>query len=159
MIRLFKRIFGSKHVRCKPVIFDGVLDNSNVPIHGQKPYYATKYAACADLEVPKNVTVPAGKAVKVNLLIGFMIPKGYKLLMYPRSSLLIKKGLIQPVSVIDQDYSGQPVHAPLFNPGTTDITLVIGERIAQIECVPAYDCLSWCRYNEKRNGGFGSTGQ
>lgn len=164
MLGLIKKLLcmlGRKTVRCNPVIFDDVLGNGNVPIFGQKPYYATKYAACADLAVPRNVVVQAGKAVKINMLIGFMIPKGYKLLMYPRSSLLIKKGLIQPTSVIDQDYSGQPVHVPLFNPGAKDVTIVAGERVAQIECVPVYECRSWAKSSNTRNkvdGAFGSTG-
>ena len=129
---------------------------------GIMPIYKTKGAACADIAIPDEVVVPAGKSVLVDLWIGFEIPEGYKIIMYPRSSLLIKKCLIQPTSIIDQDYSGQRVYAPLFNPTTKDIKLEAGERIAQIECVPVYDCTEWRHCNIERksvNGGFGSTGE
>lgn len=125
------------------------------------PLYATKDAACADLAIPENVIIPAKSAVKVNLLIAFNIPKGYKIVMYPRSSLLIKKSILQPVSIIDSDYSGQYVHAPLYNLTDKDIKLSAGERICQIECVPAYHCFDWASTNVARDtiqGGFGSTG-
>lgn len=127
--------------------------------HGVVPVYQTELAACADVALPKQVIVPAHKAVKIDLLIGFDIPEDCKILMYPRSSLLIKKNLIQPVSVIDADYSRQHVHVPFFNPTDEDILLESGERVAQIECVPRYDTVSWIHKHEKRTGGFGSTGK
>lgn len=145
-------LFGTEHM---------VENRRKIVPKGIMPVYKTKEAACADIAVPDEVIVPAGKSVMVDLWIGFEIPKGYKIIMYPRSSLLIKKGLIQPVSIIDSDYSGQRVHAPLFNPTTQDIKLEAGERVAQIECVPVYDCTEWNHENTERasvNGGFGSTG-
>lgn len=129
---------------------------------GIMPVYKTLGAACADIAVPEEVIIPANQSVMIDLWIGFEIPEGYKIVMYPRSSLLIKKGLIQPVSIIDADYSGQRVHAPLFNPTDKDIKLKAGERVAQIECVPVYDCQDWKHEKVERasvNGGFGSTGE
>lgn len=154
----------TKKVECGCYLFgeEQLVENRKklVP-KGIMPVYKTKGAACADIAVPEDVIIPAGKSVMVDLWIGFEIPVGYKVVMYPRSSLLIKKGLIQPVSIIDQDYSGQRVHAPLFNPGKEDVKLEKGERVAQIECVPVYDCTEWLHDNttrDKVNGGFGSTG-
>ena len=72
--------------------------------------------------------------------------------------MLIKKGLIQPVSIIDSDYSGQHVHIPFVNITDEPVELDKGERVAQIECVPAYDCVDWSRIEKERDGGFGSTG-
>lgn len=128
-------------------------------VHGIKPVYMTKGAACADVATPFDIKVPAHSAVKADLWIGFEIPKGWKVLMYPRSSLLIKKGLIQPVSIIDSDYSGQHVHVPLYNPTDSDIIIEAGERVAQVECQPYYDCGDWKHEEAERGaGGFGSTG-
>ena len=127
-------------------------------IIGLQPVYQTKKAACADLAMPYPATIPPQSVMKFDLWIGFEIPEGYKIIMYPRSSLLTKKKLVQPVSIIDKDYSGQHIHVPLVNFTNEPIELDKGERIAQIECVPAYDCVDWTRIECDRIGGFGSTG-
>ena len=94
----------------------------------------------------------------VPLQIGFDIPNGYKIVMYPRSSLMIKYGIVQPTSIIDSDYSGMEVHAPLYNTSNKRIELPAGTRVAQIECVPVCDCADWPHESTERTGGFGSTG-
>lgn len=130
-------------------------------VHGVMPVYMTKGAACADVALPFDLVIRAHTSVKEDLWIGFEIPKGYKIIMYPRSSLLIKHGLMQPVSIIDSDYSGQRVHVPLYNLTDKDVHLPKGTRVAQIECVPCYDCQDWEHSQTERaqvNGGFGSTG-
>ena len=129
-------------------------------IKGKIPVYGTEYAACADVALPEDVIIRYREVKKIDLCIGFIIPKGYKIIMYPRSSLLIKKGLFSPVSIIDQDYSGQRVHVVLANLlKDYDVDLKAGERVAQIECVPAYHCSSWITTENERTGGFGSTGE
>lgn len=144
----------SLKVYCECELYEDTEGN-----HGIMPVYSTEDAACADVALPKQLVIPNHTAVKEDLLIGFRIPKGYKIVMYPRSSLLIKKNLIQPTSIIDADYSGMHIHVPLFNPTDEDIVLERGERVAQIECVPRYDSVSWLRRDTKREGGFGSTGK
>ena len=143
-----------KNVTCPCEIFTDEEGN-----HGALPAYQTKLAACADVCLPKQVVIHAHEAVKIDLLIGFGIPEDMKIMMYPRSSLLTKKGLIQPTSIIDADYSHQHVHAPLYNPTEQDVMLERGERVAQIECVPRYITNEWPRKNVEREGGFGSTGK
>ena len=126
--------------------------------HGALPAYQTKLAACADVCLPKQVVINPGPC-KIDLLIGFDIPEDMKIMMYPRSSLLVKKGLIQPTSIIDADYSHKHVHVPFYNPGTKPVILERGERVAQIECVPRYSTNEWPRIDAEREGGFGSTGK
>lgn len=138
---------------CEYLIFRDEDGNKGIP-----PVYQTKLAACADVAMPKRIIVPPLSTAKIDLLIGFSIPDNMKIIMYPRSSLLIKKRVIQPVSIIDADYSGQHVHIPLYNPTNSSIIFEGGERVAQIECVPRYDVASWNRKEEERIGGFGSTG-
>ena len=152
----------TKKISCPAYLFyekDNLGCRKKDGIIGLAPIYKTKLAACADIAVPMKVVIPAHKFVRVDLWLGFEIPEGYKIIMYPRSSLLDKKGLMQPTSIIDADYSGQRVHAPLFNMTDEDVVLEKGERVAQIECVPRYDCDDWLRDNVDRGfGGFGSTG-
>ena len=83
---------------CKPIIFKDEVGNS-----GHMPVYMTKEAACADVTLPCDVTIYPGEVVKIDLLIGFEIPNGYKLVMYPRSSLLFNNSVLSPTSTIDSD--------------------------------------------------------
>lgn len=153
----------TKKVSCPAYLFyekDNLGCRKKDGIIGLTPIYKTKLAACADIAVPTDVVIPAHKYVRIDMWLGFEIPEGYKIIMYPRSSLLDKYGLIQPVSIIDADYSGQRVHAPVYNLTDKDIHLKKGDRIAQIECVPRYDTDDWLRDNVDRGiGGFGSTGE
>lgn len=139
-------------IQCPVILFDG----------GIMPVYKTKKAACADLAVPVNIIIPPHKSVIIGLKVGFEIPDNMKIVMYPRSSLLAKYGLFQPTSIIEPDYNGQEVHAPLFNGTNEEVVLEAGDRVCQIECVPRYDCTSWDHEDVERatvNGGFGSTGK
>ena len=129
----------------------------------------TKGAACADMFLPADVTIPPmdiSKSLKDNIIkvpldVSFDIPSGFKIVMYPRSSLLIKRGLIQPVSIIDEDYHGK-VHAPLVNITNEPIELKAGERLVQIElqlAMPKGIC-DWDTVESERDqNGFGGTGK
>ena len=129
----------------------------------------TKGAACADMFLPADVTIPPmdinkslkDNIVKVPLDVSFDTPSGFKIVMYPRSSLLIKRGLIQPVSIIDEDYHGN-VHAPLVNITNEPIELKAGERLVQIElqrAMPKVIC-DWDTVESERDqNGFGGTGK
>jgi len=126
--------------------------------NGIEPVYKTKEAACADVTLPERLVLKAGEIKMVSLQIGFEIPNGFKIVMYPRSSLMIKYGLVQPTSIIDSDYSGMEVHVPLYNTSDRRIELPKGTRVAQIECCPVCDCTDWKHESTERTGGFGSTG-
>ena len=126
---------------------------------GFMPVYKTKEAACADVLLPEDILINPGRTYKIPLDISFDIPIGFKIVMYPRSSLLVKYSIMQPTSIIDSDYSGMEVHVPLFNAGDCAIAFKRGDAIAQIECVPKYDCMDWIHKQEVRTGGFGSTGK
>ena len=127
--------------------------------HGIKPEYQTKEAACADVALPERLVLKAGEIKMIGLQIGFEIPSGFKIVMYPRSSLMIKYGLIQPTSIIDSDYSNMEVHVPLYNTSNKRVELPAGTRVAQIECVSVCDCGDWSHKSNERTGGFGSTGK
>lgn len=139
---------------CKPIIFKDEVGNS-----GHMPVYMTKEAACADVTLPCDVTIYPGEVVKIDLLIGFEIPNGYKLVMYPRSSLLFNNSVLSPTSIIDSDYSGKHVHWPAVNVGKGYAKFEAGTRVAQIELVPCTQVANWGRKDAERAGGFGSTGE
>ena len=135
---------------CKPIILGP---------NGKVPVYKTKQAACADVFLPEDVTIEPGKVACPGLQLGFEIPAGNKIVMYPRSSLLVKFGIIQPTSIIDADYSGMEIHAPLYNATDKPVTLKAGDRVAQIELQPYTRVLDWKFESNERTGGFGSTGE
>ena len=135
---------------CKPIILGP---------NGKVPVYKTQSAACADVFLPEDVTIEPGKVACPGLQLGFDIPAGCKIVMYPRSSLLVKRGIVQPTSIIDADYSGMEVHVPMLNSTSEPITLKAGERIAQIEVQVYLRVLDWNFEPTKRTGGFGSTGE
>ena len=135
---------------CKPIILGP---------NGKVPVYKTKQAACADVYLPEDVTIEPGKVACPGLQLGFEIPAGNKIVMYPRSSLLVKFGIIQPTSIIDADYSGMEIHAPLYNATDKPVTLKAGDRVAQIELQEYSRVLDWNFESNKRTGGFGSTGE
>lgn len=86
------------------------------------------------------------------------------LLIYPRSSLAVKKGLrlTNSVAVIDADYYGNPnndghIMIPLFNFSSHTVHLDKGERIAQ-GIFTKYLLTSDDQATGERKGGYGSTG-
>ena len=135
---------------CKPIILGP---------HGKVPVYKTKQAACADVFLPEDVTVEPGKVACPGLQLGFNIPAGNKIVMYPRSSLLVKFGIMQPTSIIDADYSGMEIHVPLYNTTDKPVTLKAGDRVAQIELHEYERVLDWNFEDNERTGGLGSTGE
>ena len=135
---------------CKPIILGP---------NGKVPVYKTKQAACADVYLPEDVTIEPGKVACPGLQLGFEIPAGNKIVTYPRSSLLVKFGIIQPTSIIDADYSGMEIHAPLYNATDKPVTLKAGDRVAQIELQEYSRVLDWNFESNERTGGFGSTGE
>lgn len=135
---------------CKPIILGP---------NGKVPVYKTKQAACADVYLPEDVTIEPGKVACPGLQLGFEIPAGSKIVMYPRSSLLVKFGIIQPTSIIDADYSGMEIHAPMYNVTDKPVTLKAGDRVAQIELQEYSRVLDWNFESNERTGGFGSTGE
>ena len=135
---------------CKPIILGP---------NGKVPVYKTKQAACADVYLPEGITIEPGKVACPGLQLGFEIPADCKIVMYPRSSLLVKFGIIQPTSIIDADYSGMEIHAPLYNATDKPVTLKAGDRVAQIELQKYSRVLDWDFEPVERTGGFGSTGE
>lgn len=139
-------------------MYVGTTVHTDGDVAGIPPTYATKEAACADVAVPDTVIIKPHETVRTDLMLSFIISNGHKIVMYPRSSLLYKHGIMMPVSIIDSDYHGH-VHAVMHNVTDEPVRFEKGTRVAQIECTPTYETVEWKRSKTEREGGFGSTGE
>ena len=134
------------------------------------PAYANESDACMDLKV--RIEHPCGqfylqpngtKVFKTG--IKAQIPENYVMLIFPRSSLGVKKKcrLMNGTGVIDSGYRDE-IKLPIHNFGEQSIEFVDGERIAQFMIIPRPKLeLVAVADDEKfrngdRGGGIGSTG-
>lgn len=130
------------------------------------PEIQTSGSAGADLHacVDKDVIVRPGETVKIPTGIAMAIPEGYGGFVFARSGLATKKGLApaNKVGVIDSDYRGE-IMVALHNHSNEIVTIVEGERIAQIVFLPiltpAFNEVKDLDSTERNTGGFGSTGE
>lgn len=147
------------------------------------PTYATNGSAAMDLYSPIEFTIHPGETIVVPLGIKVNIPRGYALLIQPRSGMSIKTKLRIPNTpgLIDSDYHEELalifenisnhivgsnitedgiVLAPLYG---SDYTIGKGERCAQMRLVevPTIDWVpvdSIGNFENNHGAGFGSTG-
>jgi dUTP pyrophosphatase len=123
-------------------------------------------AACFDLHVVQALSDDIGFTVHTGLSIA--LPKGYGMLIFPRSGLGSKLGLTlrNGTGVIDSDYRGEillKLTRTYMGHGTEiGLALQPGSRIAQamIIQVPEVEMLEVDELPEsvRGTGGFGSTG-
>ncbi|MDY0075440.1 MAG: dUTP diphosphatase [Acholeplasmataceae bacterium] len=129
------------------------------------PKRATQGSAGYDLSAIQEVTIKPWEIAFVPTGLKAMMQKDEVLLIYPRSSLAIKKGLMMSnsVGVIDQDYYGNKeneghIMIPLINIKSHDVTIKAGERIAQ-GIFTNFNKTSDDEIKQAtRQGGFGSSG-
>lgn len=135
--------------------------NENINI----PKRATKYSAGYDIESAEDLTVKPGEIVKVKTGLKVEIPSDEVLLIHPRSSLGIKKGLItsNAVGVVDADYYNNAdneghLMIPLYNFSQNEVKIQKGERIAQ-GIFQKFYLTDDDEVENERTGGFGSSGK
>ena len=130
------------------------------------PTYGSEFAAGADLyaAVEESVTIAPSETKLIPTGIAMEIPVGYAGFIYARSGLASKKGLApaNKVGVVDADYRGE-VMVALHNHGTTEQTIEMGERIAQMVIAPFITAnfieSETLEDTVRGAGGFGSTGR
>jgi dUTP pyrophosphatase len=104
----------------------------------------------------ETALVPSGFAIHIG-------DSGWCALIVPRSGLGHKQGLVMGnlVGVIDADYQG-PLMISCWNRGNADVTIGVGDRIAQLLLVPVgkprLTVVAEFTPSERGQGGFGSTG-
>lgn len=128
------------------------------------PQYGSADAAGADLCSIEEITIAPGETKLVHTGLAMAIPQGYGGFIFARSGLATKRGLApaNKVGVVDADYRGE-VMVALYNQGSTEQTILKGERIAQMVFLPCpqatLDLCDSLEETERGNGGFGSTGR
>lgn len=150
--------------------FEAIDQNSTVPIK------ATKGSAGYDLYVEKEVVnIPPhiqlingnlhyNKPVLISTGVRAIFPSDEALLIFPRSSLFKRYGLMltNSVGVVDSDYN-QEIFISVINMSSETVIIPKGERIAQGVFIK-YQEISYLLGNissdmfNVRTGGFGSTG-
>lgn len=127
------------------------------------PVRATSKSAGYDFRALEGYTLKPGETHFFATGLKAMMNDDEVLLVFPRSSLAIKKGLrlTNSVAVIDADYYGNPsndghIMISLFNFSDHDVTIEAQERIAQ-GIFMKYLTTEDDKAEAKREGGFGST--
>lgn len=164
--------------------------NITVPIelcsdNAKVPAYAHLTDAGADIYVSEDVVIHPGETKLISTDIKLAIPRGYAMMVYPRSgrSLNSKLRLGNSVGVIDSSYRGSigiiadnidpPIRSLRVDENGklveilygADITLSAGEKIAQMVLTEVphavfYEVGDVATYESdgRGSGGFGSTG-
>lgn len=142
------------------VRFKRLNDLAKIPTRGSKfsAGYDLYAATDNDIQIPPHSTVMIGTGLAMDL------PYGYFGAIFARSGIATKRGLrpANCVPVIDCDYRGEWI-IPLHNDSNETMTVLAGERIAQLILLP-YQDIDFKEVNELSNtdrgmGGFGSTGE
>ena len=117
-----------------------------------------------DLYSPITVTIGVGATVNIPTGLAIALPEQTVGLIYPRSSLGTRHGIVlsNTVGVIDSGYRGQ-VMLVLTNNGDKPYTINARDRVAQMIVTPYYapDVVEVDELDatDRGGGGFGSTGQ
>lgn len=133
-------------------------------VKSQLPVRQHKYDAGFDLTSIDTNTIKPGYSVIFGTGLYVEVPKGFVMLIFPRSGLGVKHNvtLVNSVGVIDSGYRGE-VKVDLINLGQEDITIHAGDRIAQaiVFELPKTKFIKSFILNDSEDGrntdGFGST--
>jgi len=114
-----------------------------------------------------EIILAPGESVLIPSGIHITLPKGYMLKFENKSGVAAKKHSLVGSSVVDSDYFGE-IHINLHNVGTSDVTIVAGEKIIQgilykieLPTIQEYSSTEFLyadKKSERGAGGFGSTG-
>lgn len=154
--------------------------------YGILPTYAHDGDAAMDIYSPENYTINPGETVLIKTGLKVAIPRGYALLIQPRSGQSLKTKLRIPNTpgLIDSGYRDEigvmieNIVSPITDVGSNDnlldfvhgvefgssYTIEKGQRIAQMRLVEV-PTISWLKVGDiqeiegDRGGGFGSTGK
>lgn len=133
-----------------------IYDNIKVPCR------KTKFSAGHDISIPFDITLPPKEKLMIPTGIRCKIDVDYVMMIMPRSSLGIKKGLriSNTVPIIDSDYYDADNEGHIFisviNDGKDVIKFKTGDNIVQAMFVP-YGVADDDIVTEERTGGIGST--
>ena len=117
-----------------------------------------------DLRVAENVSMKQGEDRLISMGISVEIPKGYEMLIVPRSSAYKNFGILQTnaMGVVDESFCGDNdiIHMPILAMRDTEIH--INDRIGQFRLMPHQPEVHFIEVDHLDNedrGGFGTTGK
>ena len=117
-----------------------------------------------DLRVAENVSMKQGEYRLISMGISVEIPKGYEMLIVPRSSAYKNFGIFQTnaMVVVDESFCGDNdiIHMPIL--AMRDTELHINDRIGQFRLMPHQPEVHFIEVDHLDNedrGGFGTTGK
>lgn len=157
LLNKIKRIFGCKRYNADVIKVKLCMPGVLLPKVGSVD------AAGMDFYQPESVVIEPHQTQYIALGLAMEIPKGYMLMLVPRSGMS-KTPLIIPNSfgVIDADYRGE-IKAILHNTSDTPYLIQKGDRLVQGIMVPvgALKLLEVEELTEtvRGAGGIGSTGK
>jgi len=129
------------------------------------PERKTSYSAGHDFHMPFGVSIPSGGSVTIPTGIRCRMADNYVMLIFPRSSLGIKRNMFiaNTIPVVDADYymnseNEGHIFICIKNCGDKTLELDAGEAFAQAVFVE-YGVADNGDIIEKRVGGIGSTGR
>ena len=127
------------------------------------PKHETKGSVGFDLICRKDVLIKSNSISLLPTNIIVETPKGYMLMLAPRSSTFRKKGLLMPnsIGIIDQDYCGDndEIMLQVYNARSDEVMVSKGEKLGQGIFVRV-DQIEWDETDKSMGedrGGFGST--
>lgn len=126
------------------------------------PKRATAGSAGHDISIPFDISIAPGDKLKIPTGIRCKMDNGYVMLVFPRSSLGIKKGLVilNTIPVIDSDYYNADNEGHIFicikNTSNEVMKLFSGDNIVQAVFVP-FGTADDKEITSERTGGIGST--
>lgn len=132
----------------------------NVPV----PRYALPGDAGFDLYVGERIALAPMERASVNTGYKMEIPKGYVGIIYEKSGLSFKHGIITYGNVIDSGYRGE-VRVGVMNLGKDAYTFEPGHKVAQM-IIHKYEEMGFKEVSDgqlsdsaRGERGFGSTGK
>ena len=127
------------------------------------PQYKHAGDACMDLRVypDQAITVGPNQCHVFDTCLKFDIPEGHVMLVYPRSGLGVKSGIVlrNLTGVIDSNFT-DTIKVGLVNNSTEDFIVSPGDRVAQFMIVPypMMDIEEGIVEDSGRGAGLGSSG-
>ena len=129
------------------------------------PRYQTTHAAGMDLHaaLESEVVLAPGERTLIPTGIALALPVGFEGQIRPRSGLALRQGitLLNSPGTIDADYRGE-VGVIMVNLGQEPVTIVTGDRIAQLIVAPVtrahLEVATELDSTDRQDGGFGHTG-
>ena len=126
------------------------------------PCRKTRFSAGHDISIPFDITLPPKEKLMIPTGVRCKMDTDYVMIIAPRSSLGIKKGLriSNTIPVIDSDYYDADNEGHIFvsviNDGKEPIKFKVGDNIVQALFVP-YGIADDNVVTAERTGGIGST--